>query len=112
MLDEGCNSCTHSRIWRQDAQRKFANLGLRMHQLDSDPTNFNGIAGTTSSGKWVCPIGMCMQPSEEIIPGVLTSHEMDGPDKDFPLLLSKPFQQKLGFVKDMRAGICLSLIHI
>ena len=102
IVDEGCNSCTHSDAWRENAEKKWNKLGFNSYLKSSAITKFSGVGTAPSSGKWKLPCAIKLKKSELILPGALDSHEIA--DTRHPLLLSQGFQAKLGFTKSTRRG--------
>ena len=102
IVDDGCNSCTHSDAWRQNAEEKFAKLGFAPFLKDNKVTHFTGVGSKTSSGLWKVPIGVKLVESGLVLPGAVSSHEIA--DSRHPMLLSQGAQAKMGFTKSVRKG--------
>ena len=51
IIDDGCNSCCHGEVWRQNAETKMKVLGLHPIWLHRKATTFNGVGTSTTSGK-------------------------------------------------------------
>ena len=102
VIDEGCNSNTHSEIWRKNLQMKCEKMGFQPVQINAKVTQFTGVGTARTTGKWRFPIGMKLEESGLIIPGSISSHEMAA--GSHPLLLSQAAQGTLGFRKDVRDG--------
>ena len=45
VVDEGCNSCTHSEVWRKNLEMKCDKLGFKPVQLNTKVTQFTGVGG-------------------------------------------------------------------
>ena len=52
---DGCNSCCHGEVWRQNAETKMKVLGLHPIWLHREATTFNGVGTSTTSGKLKIP---------------------------------------------------------
>ena len=102
IVDDGCNSCTHSDAWMQNAREKWAKLGFTPFLRDSTSTNFTGVGSAPSTGKWKMPAAVKLVESGLVIPGAVDSHEIA--NSRHPLLLSQSVQAKLGFTKSVRKG--------
>ena len=107
-LDEGCNSNCHSDEWAENTEAKLALMPIKEKKLEwvhRRSRQFNGIGDgkVTTYGKRKIPAAWMLQKSRKILPGFLESHEQKG---RHPLLLSDDSQAKMGFVKDMREGVC------
>ena len=50
IIDDGCNSCCHGEVWRQNAEAKMKALGFRSNWLHRKATTFNGVRTSTTSG--------------------------------------------------------------
>ena len=53
-LDEGCNSCCHSKAWARNAEDKFEKLGFFPEWFHRDRKTYSGIggqSGTATTGK-------------------------------------------------------------
>ena len=77
IVDEGCNACTHSKEWMDNAREKWHKLGFDAYRLSLSSTTFNGVGTGQTSGKHKIPHGSKMEESGLILPGALDSHEMD-----------------------------------
>ena len=102
IVDEGCNACTHSKRWMDDARRKWRKLGFDAYQVSSTPTTFNGVGTGLTTGRHKIPIGLRLEETGLILPGGLESHEMD--EGGHVMLLSQAVQATLGFLKSVRNG--------
>jgi hypothetical protein len=102
IVDDGCNSCTHSEKWRLNAMAKWKKLGFAPYLRDSKSTNFSGVGERKTNGKWKLPCGLLLEESQLNLPGGLDSHEIA--DGTHCLLLSQSVQAKLGFLKSTRHG--------
>ena len=102
IVDEGCNSCTHSDAWRINAQEKWKKLGFAPYLVDSKTTKFAGVGARQSTGKWKIPCGLKLVESGMTLPGGLCGHEIG--DASHVLLLSQSAQANLGFTKSARKG--------
>ena len=47
-IDDGCNSCCHGEVWRQNAEAKMKVLGLHSIWLHRKATPFNGVGTSTT----------------------------------------------------------------
>ena len=74
LVDDCCNSCTHSAAWRENAEVKWAKLGFKSYWVDSRTTNFTGVGQRTSTGKYKLPMGLRFPQSNLVVPGGLDSH--------------------------------------
>ena len=72
--DNGCNSCCHGEVWRQNAETK-----MKVRKAST----FNGIGTSTTSGKLKIPMAIRLQESDMVIVGCVHSHEI--PEKARPL---------------------------
>ena len=50
-IDDGCNSCCHGEVWRQNAEAKMKKWGLHPVWLHREATTSNGVRTSTTSGK-------------------------------------------------------------
>ena len=100
--DDGCNSCRHGEVWRQNAETKMKVLGLRPIWLHRKATTPNGVGTSTTSGKLKIPMAFRLQESDMVIPGCVQPHEI--PEKTHPLLVSHACQAKLGVTQRVRDG--------
>ena len=57
ILDDGCNSCSRSKAWRQNAEAKMKVFGLHPISLHKKATTFNGTGRSTKNRKPKIPIG-------------------------------------------------------
>ena len=71
IVDDGCNSCTHSREWRLNAEEKWAKRGFKCYLKDGKVTKFTGIGSSPSTGKWKLPAGFLLNESGLVLPGAL-----------------------------------------
>ena len=67
--DDGCNSCCHGKVRRQNAEAKMKVLGLHPIWLHRKATTFNGVGTSTTSGKLEVPIAIRLQESDMVIRG-------------------------------------------
>ena len=106
VVDDGCNSSCHTKLWRKNADMKLAKLNFQCHLESSEMTTFKGVGEKKTTGKWRIPFGIQLIKSKLDIQGSLCSHEMDA--GDHVLLLSQSIQAKFGMIKNARSGsICL-----
>ena len=69
-IDDGCNSCCHGEVWRQNAEEgKMKDLGFHPVWLHRNKTTFNGVGTSTSSGKLNITMAIRLQESDVVIPG-------------------------------------------
>ena len=83
IVDDGCNSCCHSDVWRQNAEAKMKVLGLHPMWLHRKATTFNGVGTSTTSGQLKIPVVIRLQESDMVKPGCVHSQEI--PEKTHPL---------------------------
>jgi len=102
LVDDGCNSCTHSDAWRLNAEEKWNKLGFSSYLKDSKITKFTGVGSAPSTGKWKLPVALQLKESKLVLPGAIDSHEIA--NSRHPLLISQGCQAKLGFTKSSRKG--------
>ena len=90
ILDEGCNSSTHTRTWREDAEAKWLKKGFKCYISNPKSAKFTGIGQTNSTGRYKLPMALKLEESGEIIPGAVDSHETEAKPnvRPHPLLLS------------------------
>ena len=50
IVDDGCNSCCHVELWRQNAETNMNVLGLHPIWLHRKATTFIGVGTSTTSG--------------------------------------------------------------
>ena len=100
IIDDGCNSCCHGEVCRQNAEAKMKVLGLHPIWLHRKATTFNGVGTSRTSGKLKIPMAIRLQESGMVIPGCVHSHE--SPEKTHPFLVSQACQAKLGMTKRVR----------
>ena len=101
IVDEGCNSCCHGKLWALNAIAKFEKLGYRFDMIDNNPRMISGIGEGRSNGRFAIPFAI-RSIGGQTIAGVTISHQIE--DANHPILLSIDMQSKLGFIKDVRAG--------
>jgi len=87
VVDDGCNSSCHTKLWRKNADMKLAKLNFQCHLESSEMTTFKGVGEKKTTGKWRIPFGIQLVKSKLDIQGSLCSHEMDA--GDHVLLLSQ-----------------------
>ena len=56
VVDEGCNSNTHSMVWRKNLEMKCEKLGFKPVQLNSKVTQLTGVGSAATTGKWRLPL--------------------------------------------------------
>ena len=100
--DDGCNSCCHGEVWRQNAEAKMKVLRLQPIWVDRKVTIFNCVGTSTTSGKLEMPMAIRLQESSMVTPVCAHSHEI--PEKTHRLLLSQACQAKLGMTNRVRDG--------
>ena len=76
IIDDGCNSCCHGEVWRQNAEAKMKVLRLNPIWVHRKATTFNGVGTSTTSGKLNIPMAIGVQESDMVIPGCVHSHEI------------------------------------
>ena len=101
-VDDGCNSCFHGEVWRQNAEAKMQVLGLHPIWMHRKATTFNGVGTSTTSGKLKIPMAIRLRESGMVVPGCVHSCEI--PWTTHPLLLSQACQAKLGMTERVRDG--------
>ena len=94
---DGCNSCCHCEVWRQNAEAKMKVLGPHPFWLHKKATTFNGVGTSTRSGKLKIPMAIRLQESDMVILGCVHSHEIS--EKTHHLLVSWARQAMLGMTK-------------
>ena len=101
MIDDGCISCCHGDVWRQNAEAKMKVSRLQPIWVHRKATTFDGVGTSTTSGK--LKISMVrVQESDMVKPGFVHSHEIQ--KKTHLLSLSPGCQAKLGMTKRVRDG--------
>ena len=88
--DDGCNSCSHGEVWRQNAEAKMKVLDLHPIWLHRRATTFNGVGTSTTSGKLNIPMAIRLQESDMVTPGYVHSQEIL--EKTHLLLVSQACQ--------------------
>jgi hypothetical protein len=58
VVDDGCNSSCHTKLWRKNADKKLAKLNLQCHMESSETTTFKGVGERKTAGKWRIPFGI------------------------------------------------------
>ena len=76
IIDDGCNSCCHGEVWRQNAEAQMKVLRLQPIWVHRKATTFNGVGTSTTSGKLKIPMAIRLQESDMVIPGCVHSHEI------------------------------------
>ena len=76
IVDDGCNSCTHSDAWRINAEEKWEKLGFKPYISDKKITNFSGVGSSPSTGKWELPLALRLVESGLLLEGTFGSHEI------------------------------------
>ena len=106
ILDEGCNTTCHSKMWRENAEEKYLQQGFVVERFPSKK-EYHGVGGSPIQTKFCFkfPFNISCGPYDTTLAGVLHSQEL-GHDGFVPLLLSLGNQSTLGLVKDMRTGTC------
>ena len=51
IVDDGCNSCCHGEVWRQNAEATMKVLRLQPIWEHRKATTFNGVGTSTTSGQ-------------------------------------------------------------
>jgi len=102
IVDDGCNSCTHSLPWRLNAEEKWRKQGFKAYLKNAKVTKFTGVGTAPSTGQWRMPAAFKLIESEMVLPGFIDSHEIA--DSRHPLLFSQSCQAQLGFTKSSRKG--------
>ena len=102
IIDDGCNSCCHGDVWRQNTEAKMNVLGIHPIWLHRKATTFNGVGTSTTSGKLKIPMSIRLQESDMVTPGRVHSHEI--PEKTHPLMVFQACQAKWGMTKRVRDG--------
>ena len=102
IIVDGCNSCCHGEVWRQNAEAKMKVLRFQPIWVHRKATTFNEVGTSRTSGKLKYPMAIRLYESDMVIPGCVHSHEV--PKKTHPLLLSQACQAKLGMTKRVRDG--------
>ena len=102
MRDDGCNSCCHGQVWRQNAEAKKRVLRLQTVWVHRKGTTFKGVGASTTSGKLIIPMTIRLQESDMVILGCVHLHDI--PKKTHRLLLSQACQAKFGMTKRVRDG--------
>ena len=96
ILDSGCTRTMHGTSWAADFEKALSSKGLQP-LCKSKTQRFKGVGGETiSQVVKVFPIGLGGTHGE------LHSAETEG---DTPLLMSRPFMQKLGAIIDLQRGV-------
>ena len=75
IVDDGCNSCCHGEVWRQNAEAKMNVLRLQPTWAHRQATTFNGVGTSTTSGKLKISMAIRLQESDMVIPGCVHSLE-------------------------------------
>ena len=102
IVDDGCNSCCHGEVWRQNAEAKMKALRLQPIWVHRKVSTLNGVGTSTTCGKLKIPVAIRLQESDMVIPGCVHSHEIL--EKTHPLLVSQACQAKLGMTRRVREG--------
>ena len=76
IIDDGCNSCCHGEVWRQNAEAKMKVLGFHPIWLHRKATTFNGVGTSTTTGKLKIPTAIRLHESDMVILGCVHSHEI------------------------------------
>ena len=61
IIDDGCNSCCHGRVWRQNVEAKKKVLRLHPIWVHRTATTPNGVGTSTTSGKLNIPMTIRLQ---------------------------------------------------
>ena len=75
-IDDGCNSCCHGKVWRQNGEAKMKVLRLQLILVHRKATTFNGVGTSTTSGKLKNPMAIRLQESDMVMPVCVHSHEI------------------------------------
>ena len=67
VVDEGCNSCTHSEAWRKNMGEKCLKLGFAPMQFNNKVTQFTGVGTAQTQGKWKIPMELRLEESGLVI---------------------------------------------
>ena len=57
IMDDGCNSCSRSKAWRQNAEAKMKGFGTLLHEK---ATTFSGTGRSTKNGRPKIPMGILL----------------------------------------------------
>ena len=60
IVDDGCNSCCHGEVWRQNAEVKMKVVGLHPIFLHRKAATFNDVGTSTTNGKPNIPTGVTL----------------------------------------------------
>ena len=60
IIDDGCDSCCHGEVWRQNAEAKMNVVGLHPIWQHKKATTFNGVGTSTTNGKPKIPMGVTL----------------------------------------------------
>ena len=101
LIDEGCNSICHGEQWRKHAEKLMPGC---IQKLSDKGSSYSGVGSAECTGVYLIHFRIKLEPSGLVIRGSFKSNELEG--SSAPLLLSLAAQAKLGFVKDVRRGLC------
>ena len=51
IVDEGCNSCCHTKNWHDNAAEKWDRLGFQSYAVNTVSTSFTGVGTSRSTGR-------------------------------------------------------------
>ena len=94
IIDDGCNSCCHGEVWRQNAETKMKALGFHPFWLHRNATTFNSVGTSKTSGKLEIPMAIRLQESDMVILGCVYSHAI--PEKNTPCAGVPGMSSKVG----------------
>ena len=75
IVDDGCNSCTHSDYWHNNAISKWEKLGFMSFLKHDRTTSFKGVGERVTTGVHKIPVGLKLEESGVILPGAISSHD-------------------------------------
>ena len=101
-------STCHSQYWMEQAEAKFKQVGYEVGWASKEGKVFSrlGSQGDKTQGCRVLPFSLNTQDDQNLIRGILESHQLQ--EGRSPMLLSLHAQSHLGLVKDLAKGT----IHI
>ena len=76
IIDDGCNSCCHGEVWRQNAEPKMKVLRLQPIWVHRKVAIFNGVGTSATSGTLNIPMAIQLQESNMVTPRCVHSHEI------------------------------------
>ena len=83
-IDDGCNSCCHGEVWRQNAETEMKVLGLHPIWMLRKATTFHDVGTSTTSGKLKILMAIRLQESDMVIPRLRAFAR--NPEKDTSLV--------------------------